>query len=216
MGKHHDRRTVFRTTQGEPLSRVIHRPDSESDDRGLVDAFLSARDDVSFRALYRRHTPALYALASRMTNDEVEGLVQDAWVRAIERLDSFRWASSLRTWLVAIMVNCFRERNRRARRHTANAITDNLPDPRAPEPGRQLDIEGAIVTLPPGYREIFVLHDIEGYPHADIAVMLGIAEGTSKSQLSRARAAIRRHMLSDLNPRGSIGPARGEGRYAHD
>lgn len=184
MGKHHGGRGGVRATEGRTLNHLS--------DRALVESFTVTRDEDSFRALYGRHTPMLYAVASRIAGDQSEDLVQDTWIRASERLDSFRWESSLRTWLVAIMLNCFRERVRHTQRDAATPMLDDPHDPRWVEPGQRLDLERAIAALPPGYREVFVLHDIEGYLHGEIAAMLGISEGTCKSQLSRARAALRK------------------------
>lgn len=163
-----------------------------SDDLALVRAFLRARSEDAFRTLYRAHTPALYALALRLTGGdqgEAEDLVQESWVRAVRALSSFRAQSALRSWLSGFVVNVRRERMR------ADWRAVDAPDAEviAPAAGSDiaLDLERAIGTLPDGARDVFVLHDVYGYTHQEIAGMLGIVEGTSKSQLTRARSLLR-------------------------
>jgi RNA polymerase sigma-70 factor (ECF subfamily) len=114
-------------------------------------------------------------------------VVQDAWVRASKALQEFGWRSSLRTWLSSIVLNCCRERWRQRGipvelHQEAEVHTD---------PGLRMDIEHALAALPPGYRAVVVLHDVEGYTHDEIGERLGIAPGTSKSQLFHARRALR-------------------------
>ncbi|MBV8200586.1 MAG: RNA polymerase sigma factor [Acidobacteria bacterium] len=165
----------------------------------LVDAFRRDGDEMAFRDLFRRHSPTMYALARRMlgrVGGEAEDAVQEAWVRAAGALATFSWRSSLRTWLVGITINCCREILRvRSPRFQLAAE----PEPLAGAAGaagaattaERLDLERAIERLPDGYRAVLVLHDIEGLTHAEIAGRLGIDPGTSKSQLSRARRALR-------------------------
>jgi len=165
------------------------------EDRDLAARFLDRRDEAAFRSLYRRHTPAVYQLVLRLSGlaaSDAEEIVQEAWVRAATGLAAFRWESGLRTWLSAIAINCWREHARARRRETDLADRDvPVLDPR---PGRvaRLDLERAIAALADGYRAVLVLHDIEGRTHEEIAGLLGIDPGTSKSQLSRARRAVRR------------------------
>lgn len=163
-----------------------------SDDLALVRAFLQARGEDAFRTLYQAHTPALYALALRLTGGdqgEAEDLVQESWVRAVRALSSFRAQSALRSWLCGFLVNVRRERMR------ADWRTVDAPDAEAIAPSigsdMALDLERAIGALPDGARDVFVLHDVYGYTHREIGDMLGIVEGTSKSQLTRARLLLR-------------------------
>lgn len=163
-----------------------------TDDAALVERFLRARGEDAFRALYRTHTPALYALALRLTGGdrtEAEDLVQESWVRAVRGLSSFRARSALRSWLCGLLVNVRRERIRVDWR-TVDA-PDIEPATEADGPDDALDLERAIGALPEGARDVFVLHDVYGYTHREIAEMLGVVEGTSKSQLTRARALLR-------------------------
>lgn len=127
---------------------------------------------------------------------EAEDALQDAWLRATPRLPEFRGESSLRTWLAGFVVNCCRERRRR---READAAPPNDPA-RDDLVADRLDLERAIAALPDGHREVFVLHDLEGFTHEEIAARLGIVPGTSKSQLSRARSALRAHMAQAERP----------------
>jgi RNA polymerase sigma-70 factor (ECF subfamily) len=155
-----------------------------------VERFLAERSEAAFDELYARHAPAMYALARRLlgANAEEDDVLQDAWIRAIRALPSFRWDSALRTWLCGIIVNCCRERFRAP---LFEAVPEDLP---APSTGADvvLSLERALAHLSPGYRAIVVLHDVEGFTHAEIGTLLGIDPGTSKSQLFRGRRLLRR------------------------
>lgn len=170
-----------------------------NDDRELAAAVASRGDEPAFRALYRRHTPALYRLALRLGGGDdawAEELVQRAWIRAVEGLGAFGWRSTLSTWLGGIAINCARELWREARTRSEIALVDDrdeMPAPSTPLLGAddRMDLDRAIGQLPDGYRQVFVLHDVEGYTHEEIGALLGIETGTSKSQLSRARQRLR-------------------------
>jgi len=156
-----------------------------------VARFLRDRDEESFRTLYRAHTPALFRIAWRLSGrheEDAEEIVQETWIRAARTFGRFGWRSSLRTWLTSIAINVSRE-NRRSGR----ALREGLPEPAAPPeaPDLRADLERALADLPEGYREVLVLHAIEGFTHREIACILGIDEGTSKSQLFHARRAMR-------------------------
>ncbi|MCG3118568.1 MAG: ECF RNA polymerase sigma factor SigE [bacterium] len=157
--------------------------------------FLARRDEQTFRALYHRHTPALYQLALRLASwnvHEAEEAVQDTWLRAIEALEKFRWESSLRTWLSGITINCCRELYRqRARRSDERVAEQYVQEDATTNDCEPLDLEQAIAALPNGYRQVLVLHDVEGYTHEEISRLLDIEVGTSKSQLARARRSVR-------------------------
>jgi RNA polymerase sigma factor (sigma-70 family) len=164
------------------------------DDRRLVARFLERRDESAFRALYRRHTPFLYRLLLRMSGgvEAADEGVQETWVRAASGLASFGWRSALRTWLVGIAIYWWREEERRRGRFTEAPPEAELAHaPPWPREVDRIDLERSIAELSPGYREAIVLHDVEGYTHEEIAGLLGIEAGTSKSQLSRARRALR-------------------------
>jgi RNA polymerase sigma-70 factor (ECF subfamily) len=184
-------------------------------DRFLVESFLLTRDESVFRYLYRRHQDTLWRFALHLTGgDEANSadIVQDAWLRATERLPQFRWQSSLRTWLMGFVV--FRTKEFWRAQITDNQRTMPLETALFETTGEQpwanaLDLAEAFAQLPAGYRAILTLHDIEGYKHEEIAEILGIAVGTSKSQLARGRAFLRRFFENDLPkhhhaPNGSI------------
>jgi RNA polymerase sigma-70 factor (ECF subfamily) len=148
----------------------------------------AAGETEAFRFLYERHMPALWLMALRLTgaNSAAEDLAQEVWVRAAGAAARFRGGSSVRTWLISILVNTFREQRRIDARESFEVLEES-----APQAEPSLDLERAILRLPSGGREIFLLHDLEGYTHEEIGAILGIDAGTSRSQLSRARARIR-------------------------
>ncbi|MDA1370367.1 MAG: RNA polymerase sigma factor [Proteobacteria bacterium] len=166
----------------------------------LLESLRRERDESSFRALYRRHTPMLFAMAIRLTGkrSEAEELTQETWVRAVERIDRFDGRALLSTWLTGILLNCLREARRRyARDHAAIDDAESASAkiiPVFPGPHTLVDaaeVERALSQLAAGYREVVLLHDVYGHTHLEIADMLGIQEGTSKSQLMRGRAQLR-------------------------
>lgn len=179
-------------------------PDAErmpdrADEARLIAGVIGGREDA-FRELYLAHGPRLYLLALRMTcgvDADAEDVVQEAWQRAVRGLEGFEGRSSLRTWLSGIVVRCALEK------HRADGRTpDWLPVERPvgeEERGAptRVDLERAFEQLPEGFRTVLVLHDLEGYRHTDIAELLGVSEGTSKSQLSRARGRMRELLGED-------------------
>lgn len=163
-------------------------------DRLLVEAFLKTRSEAAFLSLYDRHTGMLYRFASRLAgpgDHEAADLVQEAWMRALEGLPGFRWGSSLSTWLCAIVFNCWRELRRRDLRAQELTLVEGTRAAHSPPSADAIPLERALAGLPDGYREVLLLHDLEGYTHEEIARHFGIVEGTSKSQLHRARRALR-------------------------
>jgi RNA polymerase sigma-70 factor, ECF subfamily len=168
-----------------------------NEDQALVEKYLRRRDEHSFRELYRRHSPALYALALRLsdTDADAEDALQETWIRACRLLSSFQWKSTLRTWLTGILINCVREIRRKHERRGEESI-DDLPPPFASEAPAD-NLESAICKLPVGYRQVLVLHDLEGYTHEEISRMLEINVGTSKSQLHHARKFIRSMLIME-------------------
>jgi RNA polymerase sigma-70 factor (ECF subfamily) len=165
------------------MAQVISRAQS-----GDVDAF---------EAVYRAHASVIHALCLRMSGDRAEArdLVQDVFVRAWERLPGFRGQSSLATWLHRLAVNVVLEKWRSAKRDALRMIDDpagaSLDAPMAqPDLDATMDLADAMARLPAGARAVFVLHEIEGYSHEEIAAMTGIAPGTSRTQLFRARRAL--------------------------
>src|SRR5688500_16879793 len=173
----------------------------EPDDRLLVEAYVKRRDEDSFRQLYRRHTPALFRMAWRLgglSPTDVEDVIQETWLRAARSLDQFRFQSTLRTWLTSVLINCMHE----ARRRMKEVAGHEQPEAVAPmrSTGLQVDIERAVASLPSGMRDVFVLFDVEGFTHEEIAGVLNIHAGTSKSQLFAARRKLRSALGASPRP----------------
>lgn len=169
-------------------------------DLDVVDATLAASGDAhAFERLYRSHVGRIHSLARRMLNDEdPDEVTQDVFVRAWQKLGTFRGESAFGTWLHRLAVNLILGRREslgiRRKRFVEGDSALELAPARRPGPELAMDFETALERLPEGARQIFVLHDIEGYRHEEIAEMLGLATGTSKSQLHRARMALRTHL----------------------
>lgn len=166
----------------------------------LIDTFLSERSEDAFRHLYRNKTPALYQMALRLTSQKIdaEELVQKTWIIAIEKLQHFQRKSTLKTWLTGILINLFREHVRqdsRIKKTSDEVVLDFKSE--QPNTLDAIDLENAIDTLSPGYKEIVILHDIEGYTHKEIAELLSISDGTSKSQLFQARKILRKYLYEN-------------------
>lgn len=157
-----------------------------------------AGDSAAFERLYRDHVGRIYALCLRLSGDgaRAEELTQDAFVRAWQKLGTFRGESAFSTWLYRLTVNLvLGERRSEGRRH-ARVVTEDLTEweiamPAVSHPGEKLDLERAIAALPPGARTVFVMHEVEGYGHQEIAELTGRAEGTCKALLHRARKLLR-------------------------
>jgi RNA polymerase sigma-70 factor (ECF subfamily) len=173
-------------------------PDRAEEAR-LIAGVIGGREDA-FREMYRAYGPRLYLLALRMTcgvDADAEDVVQEGWQRAVRGLEGFEGRSSLRTWLASIVVRCALEKYR------ADGPTPDCHSPECPvgneehEASSRVDLERAFEQLPEGFRTVLVLHDLEGYRHTDIAELLGVSEGTSKSQLSRARGRMRELLGED-------------------
>src|SRR5688572_6791136 len=163
-------------------------------DRDLVEGYLRRQDEDTFRRLYRRHTPVLYLMALRLmggTGRGAEDAVQEAWIRALRGLASFRWEASLRTWLTGITIRVCRESLRRQAGRFEPLPFEAAGAPSDHGKGARIDLERAVRMLPDGAREVLVLHDIEGLTHEEIGDRLGIQDGTSKSQLHKARKMLR-------------------------
>lgn len=167
------------------------------------DVTLAANGDRhAFERLYRANVDRIFSLCVRMVGDraKAEELTQDAFVRAWEKLGTFRGDSQFSTWLHRLAVNVVlndRETEGRRRDRHDDAVEDmdtiSYGDVRPlPVPGLSLDLEQAIAALPPGAKKVFVLHDIEGYTHEEIAESLGVTAGGCKAQLHRARMILRR------------------------
>lgn len=152
-------------------------------------------DGSAVRALYETHAPRVYAVVRRLAGDDAqaEDWAQEAWIRALRALPTFRHESRFSTWLHRIAVNCALHGKRTGeRRSKRERVAPIALERTAPAPSLlKLRLERALEALPPGMRQVLVLHDVEGFTHEEIADLLGVTEGTSKSQLFKARARMR-------------------------
>lgn len=164
------------------------------------DVSLAARGDrQAFERIYRGQVDRIYSLCLRMVGDRgrAEELTQDVFVRAWEKLALFRGESAFSTWLHRLAVNVVlndRQTDRRQRDRTDDAIEDMDSLARGgggEQLGLSMDLEQAIARLPKGARRVFVLHDVQGYTHEEIAEVLGVTSGGCKAQLHRARMLLR-------------------------
>jgi RNA polymerase sigma factor (sigma-70 family) len=167
---------------------------SVDDDEAELIRRAQARDVTAFEPLYRRHVGRVYAISLRLTANKrrAEELTQAAFVQLWHKLPLFRGESAFASWLHRLAVNTVLMEFRAADRREAHVV--GVADPTAfeqsndaPASGTRLDLEQAIARLPAAARAIFVLHEIEGYTHEEIAGLLEIQSGTSKAQLHRAR-----------------------------
>lgn len=172
------------------------RPSEPSTDRLVAAA--AAGDSGAFEGIYRAHAGRIYALCLRMAGNarEAEELTQDVFVRAWEKLAQFRGDSAFGSWLHRLAVNVVLSTWRRRGRHRERVVAleevgEHAGDPPTPAPRRAVDLERAIARLPVGARTVFVLYEIEGHRHREIAELTGLAVGTSKAQLHRARRLLR-------------------------
>jgi RNA polymerase sigma-70 factor, ECF subfamily len=165
----------------------------------------AAGDTAAFAELYRRHFRRVYALCLRMTGDPVqaEDLTQDVFIQLFNKIGSFRGESAFTTWLHRMTVNQvlmhFRKRSTKSELtsgddETPDQIVKGTENPNAMPIVDRIALEKAIQQLPTGYRTVFILHDVEGYEHEEIAKMMGVAVGTSKSQLHKARLKLRNYL----------------------
>ncbi len=165
-----------------------------------ADASRAAGGDFrAFERLYRAHVNRIHALARRMLNpDEAPEATQDVFVRAWQKIGSYRGEAAFGTWLHRLAVNVLLGRRQvlkleRERHLEDDSALEMLPAKQKHE-GLSVDFEAAIVKLPAGARQVFVLHDVEGYRHEEIATLLGVTTGTTKAQLHRARMLLRGHL----------------------
>jgi RNA polymerase sigma-70 factor, ECF subfamily len=191
-------------------SKFTARPSSQAapsaaraEDMALVERCRSG-DLAAFEELYRAHAGKLFSVACRMVGNpaDAEDLLQEIFLSAHRKLDGFRGDSALGTWLYRLATNhCLDHLRSRAAR--MNQLTDALDDEPGQAAGRNLaeqtvtkmDLERALARLPEGCRAAFVLHDVQGLEHREVAEVLGVAEGTSKSQVHKARQRLRALLL---------------------
>lgn len=168
---------------------------------------LRDRDPSAERAFYERHVERTYRLCLRMTGqaDLARECTQDAFVRAFDRIDAFRGDAALSTWLhaitVSVVLNALRRVHREAQRTAdLDALDTFASTAPAASPDLASRLREAIAALPLGYRTVFVMHDVEGFTHEEIAHALDVAVGTSKTQLFHARRKLRVALAPFMHP----------------
>jgi RNA polymerase sigma-70 factor, ECF subfamily len=162
-------------------------------------ALAAAGDTAAFERLYRRHLNRVHGLARWLVGpDEAEDAVQDVFIRVWEKLAQFEGRSAFGTWLhrlaVSVMLRRRETKGIRLKRHVAGEEGYAFASSSPVTPDLRVAIEAAVDRLPDGAREVFVLHDMEGYRHEEIGEMLGCTSGTSRSQLHRARMMLRGYL----------------------
>lgn len=157
-------------------------------------------DHAAFERLYRDHVGRIFSLCARMVDDQsAEDLTQEVFIRAWNKLHLFRGQSQFGTWLHRLAVNHVlsrreTQRKREARHTGGDGLLARVTAPSRRSSGHAIDLESAIGRLPGRARDVFLLYDVEGYSHDEIATQLGVSVGTSKSQLHRARMLMRKHL----------------------
>ncbi len=172
----------------------------------------SKGDMAAFEELYQRHHRRVYSICLRMLQNayEAEDLTQDVFIQLYRKVGSFRGDSAFTTWLHRLTVNQvlmhFRKRNVKFEKvteegETPDQIVTGTADPERMRIVDKIALENAIDQLPEGYKNVFVLHDVEGFEHEEVAKILGCSVGTSKSQLHKARLKLRKLLKKKANPR---------------
>ena len=209
---------------GETVEALTTKTSSENKAFGLGSSpsgraeGIEWREPANFERLYRMYSRRVYSLCMRMTGDtaKAEDLTQEAFVHLYRKLDTFRGESAFYTWFYRLAVNVVLMQLRKARKAQKVSIEDSInPDPIDPSARPQeiratdgtltatldrVNLQRAIDALPPGYRTVFVLHDIEGYEHHEISEMTALSVGTSKSQLHKARLRLRTLLCEGPEP----------------
>lgn len=164
-------------------------------------ALAASGDHDAFERLYRRHVPKVASLAGWLLDPgETDDAVQEVFIRVWQKLHTFAGQSSFTTWLHRVAVNLMLRRRQRfgiarQRHHDDETLLGDVSAP-VERPDLRVAIERAVAKLPSGAREVFVLHDMEGYKHHEIAELLEVDPGTSRSQLHRARLLLRQQLAS--------------------
>ncbi|HEV7701693.1 MAG TPA: RNA polymerase sigma factor [Pyrinomonadaceae bacterium] len=208
---------VFHSDQGIEADTVLFSAENPIADIGKAKDFVLTQsagrgDMAAFEEIYRRHHRRVYSICLRMLQNasEAEDLTQDVFIQLYRKIGSFRGDSAFTTWLHRMTVNQvlmhFRKRTVKFEKTTEEGETpDQIVSGTAnPEKMRIVDkiaIDNAIAQLPDGYKNVFVLHDVEGYEHEEVAKILGCSVGTSKSQLHKARLKLQKLLKKKANPR---------------
>ena len=204
------------TAEGKETKKGFIKEEAKVNVSELTDYELTQRsskgDMVAFEEVYQRHHRRVYSICLRMLKNttEAEDLTQDVFIQLHRKIGSFRGDSAFTTWLHRLTVNQvlmhFRKRNVKFEKTTEEGETPvqvvaGSGNPRKMPVVDKIALEHAIAQLPNGYRNVFVLHDIEGYEHEEVARILGCSVGTSKSQLHKARLKLRKLIKKKAPPR---------------
>jgi RNA polymerase sigma-70 factor (ECF subfamily) len=186
---------------------LVTQPDIVPDERFLI-ARAQQGDRDAARSLYDTHVRRIHRLVFRLCGDEemARDLTQDTFIRVFDKLSTFRGDSAFATWVhriaVTVTLNGLRKERRLRRGADDLDVATDLPAPvDNVDPDLRAKLRAAIEALPPGARASVILHDIEGYTHAEIGAMLGIAEGTSKARLFDARNKLRKALAAFVKER---------------
>lgn len=185
---------------GTALAESRHDDPRGSSDEGDDVRRAAAGDVQAFERLYRSHVARIHGLARRMLSEDLaDEVTQDVFVRAWSKLDSFRGDAAFGTWLHRVAINLVLGKRKELGRNRGRFIGDGEAVLERESRGRErptirLELEAALDQLPDGARQVFVLHDVEGYKHREIADLLGVTTGTTKAQLHRARMILRRYV----------------------
>jgi RNA polymerase sigma-70 factor (ECF subfamily) len=193
---------LTRAVPGGTIIPIRDDEDRRAAERRLVREAQNG-DLLAFERLYRENVRKVFGLCLRLSQDAslAEELTQEVFVKAWRKLSTFRGESALSSWLYPMAVNVALSERRSRRRRETRIVPVEEPErmektPGAPRPEAGFDLERALATLPPGARSVFVLHDVEGRTHVEIAALLNLAAGTSKAQLHRARRLLREALAS--------------------
>lgn len=209
---------VFHSDQGVEMDEVkFSTEDAKFADIGKAPDFELAKsaahgDMASFEELYKRHHRRVYSVCLRMLQNtsEAEDLTQDVFIQLYRKIGSFRGDSAFTTWLHRMTVNQvlmhFRKRTVKFEKTTEEGETPDQMVPGSVDPNKmqivdKIALDNAINQLPEGYKNVFVLHDVEGFEHEEVARILGCSVGTSKSQLHKARLKLQKLLKKKANPR---------------
>ncbi len=208
---------VFHSEQGVGTDEVLFASNAKVMDLGTAKDFqltqAAANGDMSaFEELYKRHHRRVYSICLRMLQrpSEAEDLTQDVFIQLYRKIGSFRGDSAFTTWLHRMTVNQvlmhFRKRTVKYEKTTEEGDTPDQMVTGTADPNKmrivdKIALDNAIEQLPNGYKNVFVLHDVEGYEHEEVARILGCSVGTSKSQLHKARLKLQKLLKKKANPR---------------
>lgn len=173
----------------------MHQDPGNISDQELIDGFLKQRSEREFRLLYRKYATGLHRLALHLVNYDrlaADDVAQESWITAVKKLDSFQGASSFKTWLTGILIYKVKEQQKTLRRSHEELPGVEVGQVVSGYPGIEVDLQRSLAGLSEGYHHVLVLHDAEGYTHREIGELLGISEGTSKSQLFQARKQVQK------------------------